>query len=418
MATSGIIEEEGKEVDQAEELKYGIEKYSGPNVPTFRIIPEVDKLKSEGAAHLGAGRMREATTQYRSAAALLATAYGKAPNKEWERARLDPLRVALFLNLSLCYLRTEDPRGAAFFARKALQVDAGSAKAWYRLAMAYAAAREHEKAQAALERAAAAEPGNADVRRELARVREEIARTRRAQGKVFATMLSAVTTPEDEQREREERKRREAIAKRTEALTASIKPLPEATAEPPSGPPKPKMPLMEEIDAVSRNIDETENELRQLLMGRVREEKLADVEAINEDLDEWNAALKRMSFQERIGLAREMVETRKLMVRAADHADKVKIPETVARFEAQYMDALQELKERAEDAGDEEAVAKLAKAKDKLLRLVRRFDFAGTLQRVVDMSYSCAVGRDIASKEGNIHEVLDEFGTEPPNGGF
>lgn len=68
-------------LSQARDLKYGIEKYSGPSVPMFRILPEVEKLKVEATAHLSEGRLHEATTQYRSAASLLETAFGKAPNK-------------------------------------------------------------------------------------------------------------------------------------------------------------------------------------------------------------------------------------------------------------------------------------------------------------------------------------------------
>lgn len=324
------------------------------------------------------------------------------------------------MNLSLCYVKSGDSAGAEYFAAKGLEIEPRSAKAWYRRAMAAVATGDHEKAEECLAKSASIEPANADVRRELAKVRDVIAQTRKAQSKVFASMLTAVTTPEDEERERKEREKREAAAKRSAEMAAAIKPLPpkKEEEEEKRDPDKPRMPLMDEIEAVIRTIDETENELRQLLMGRVREEKLVDVESVDEDIAAWSEALKRMSFNERIKLAKEMFETRKGLLRAANLADSVKIPETVARLESENMDTLRELKERAEEAGDEQAVAKLSVAKDKLLRLVRRFDFAGSLQRVVDMGYSCAVGRDITKGEGNIKEVLEEFGSEPQNGGF
>uniref|UniRef100_A0ACB8EDK6 Inactive peptidyl-prolyl cis-trans isomerase fkbp6 n=1 Tax=Sphaerodactylus townsendi TaxID=933632 RepID=A0ACB8EDK6_9SAUR len=87
--------------------------------------------------------------------------------KENEQTKVDSAKLLVLLNLSITYLKLENPARALTYGQRALELDQKNAKALFRCGQACLSLAEYEKARDFLVRAQKEQPFNHDINNEL-----------------------------------------------------------------------------------------------------------------------------------------------------------------------------------------------------------------------------------------------------------
>jgi hypothetical protein len=139
-----------------------------------------DRLERSGAArsrgtdHFKAGDYDAASKEYEAALALLQPApadFDAAAGRE----RVDEMRLPCLLNLATCRLRQSRPFDAISACDAAVEIDAASAKAWFRRGQACSALGQHEAARKNLLQACKLAPSSREIRDEYEKCKQAAA---------------------------------------------------------------------------------------------------------------------------------------------------------------------------------------------------------------------------------------------------
>lgn len=127
--------------------------------------------RSRGTDRFKAGDYNAAIKEYEAALALLQPAPADFDAAAGE-ARVDEMRLPCLLNLAACRLRQSRPFEAISACDAAVEIDATSAKAWFRRGQACSALGQHEAARKNLLQACKLAPSSREIRDEYERCKE------------------------------------------------------------------------------------------------------------------------------------------------------------------------------------------------------------------------------------------------------
>jgi tetratricopeptide (TPR) repeat protein len=142
--------------------------------PDFNLDDRLERagdLRAEGTERFKAGDFDAASKGYEAALALLQPApagFDAAAGK----AQVDELRLPCLLNLAACRLRQSRPFEAITACDTAVEIDAASAKAWFRRGQACSALGQHEAARKNLMQACKLAPTSREIRDEYEKCKQ------------------------------------------------------------------------------------------------------------------------------------------------------------------------------------------------------------------------------------------------------
>mmetsp|Transcript_17897 Transcript_17897/g.35297 ORF Transcript_17897/g.35297 Transcript_17897/m.35297 type:complete len:200 (-) Transcript_17897:149-748(-) len=143
-------------------------------------LEAAQKLKDEGNALLQAGELRQAARKYRTVFLYVNGLVGKGDNVAQYTPREDllnddqqkiilDLKVTVYANLALAYLKLEEPAKAVDVANRALEINPDHVKALVRKGQALVKQKDFDKAKASLLKANKLEPENKAILVEISR---------------------------------------------------------------------------------------------------------------------------------------------------------------------------------------------------------------------------------------------------------
>jgi tetratricopeptide (TPR) repeat protein len=172
---------EGRLDDEAEEK----DPY---RLPKKRRIEIGEKRKAQGNARVKELDYVSAVKSYVDG---LRHVEGMLDLTDADRAIVDPLKVSLYSNLSMCYLKLESYKKARENASGAIKLDGAHAKALYRRGLANVQLKEFDDAHADFTAALAADPTNKDAARQLKRVDAFIVNRTKKEKQMYGKMFGA-----------------------------------------------------------------------------------------------------------------------------------------------------------------------------------------------------------------------------------
>ncbi|KAH3762019.1 hypothetical protein Pelo_6129 [Pelomyxa schiedti] len=408
------------------EMKYGIPLWTGkPDTPA-NVLKEATRLKSEANTIFSNASSTptlysKALSTYREAASRLTSAYNRAP-KEFDSTKLDPLKLALMLNISATYLKLSQWDAAEFFAQQALVLDPKNVKAMYRKASAQNGKSEFQSALEISRSALALEPQNSDLKRVFSEAQAGAARQRSIEQKRFSNMMRQnntesegaanthtssttsssviVTNPAAYQAAAKELQRQKRHADMQSHLDNVIR-----TSTAPSA----DTPLQVEAEQLSAQLAQIERDMNSVLLEQVRKGTLVDLNDMQEDIDQWTGVatknLANMTMSERMQLCHEIAESKKHAEAAASAFSSTSVGDQLKVMEREFRSMVDELKfeasrRRRDDDPNAEAEAdacedKLRNILSRLEKLLARFDFSNAAERLQQLLIQILGGKTL-----------------------
>lgn len=120
------------------------------------------------------------------------------------------LKLALYLNMAICYLRLNDSKNSKAACEEALKIDPKNTKALYRRAKAITAdinstIDDYRAGLEDLNKAAAIDPSNTDIQQEIVRFKKQIAKIVADENKVKGFLNKAAESKSQSTKEKEDR---------------------------------------------------------------------------------------------------------------------------------------------------------------------------------------------------------------------
>ncbi|XP_077408386.1 inactive peptidyl-prolyl cis-trans isomerase FKBP6 [Vanacampus margaritifer] len=135
--------------------------------PVSKVIEVVNTLRSFGNRCFNQSRYEKAKERYKQALELL----GNRENpSDAEQTEIQAALLPLYLNRAFTELRLDSPKKTLKYAKKALDINCGSAKALYRCAQAYVELQDYESAHGCLVKARARKPFDSNINNLLKKV--------------------------------------------------------------------------------------------------------------------------------------------------------------------------------------------------------------------------------------------------------
>lgn len=172
----------------AEEL----EASGGKDDHDFRKLPKPERMKKvmmnkdEGTSLFKDGNVEAASLRYKRALQHCDKFFDLSKEDEEE---VEGLKHTLHLNIAMCHIKLEAWEFGLEAVNKAIELNDGSCKAFYRRALIYEKQKEFQKAKKDLNQAVALEPEDKGVKRLLERVNIQIKREKLKQKKMAQKMF-------------------------------------------------------------------------------------------------------------------------------------------------------------------------------------------------------------------------------------
>jgi tetratricopeptide (TPR) repeat protein len=134
-------------------------------------IQESEKEKSQGNIFFKENLYKKASKSYNKALSYF-DGVNDFTNQESEKVK--SIKIILYTNLSVCYLKLDEISKSIKSAQKALEIDENNWKAYFRLGQAFSASSDLSLAKSNLHKAGILNPNEISIRTELADVNKKI----------------------------------------------------------------------------------------------------------------------------------------------------------------------------------------------------------------------------------------------------
>lgn len=161
------------------------------------IVAIAEKLKSIGNDYVKKGDYLTASAKYQKAIRYLNEnpGFDDEDTEEYRKA-YSSVKIASYLNLAMCHLKLGNAREALNATTNVIDYDpqywkeGDLTKALFRRGMAYLALKDEEMAVKSFEEAAAKDPTDAAIKRELAVAKQKLAQRKQKEKAAYAKLFS------------------------------------------------------------------------------------------------------------------------------------------------------------------------------------------------------------------------------------
>jgi len=176
--------------DPEEVKRLAEERKQNPEPPlhekNIKKLKAVDAAREDGNKFFKEGKYNEAYALYHRGILIIQGTYGL---NEEDQAKIDQAELAFELNMAACKLHLKDWTEAINHCNLALQQDAKSEKAFYRMGQAYIGMAEYEKAEEKFNKVLEINSKNRAARTELQQIRK-LKEQEKAKDKIYRESLS------------------------------------------------------------------------------------------------------------------------------------------------------------------------------------------------------------------------------------
>jgi len=149
-------------------------------------IKVATKVKDEGNGLFKEGKFEQAIQKYNKTLDYFKNTWGLEPE---ETKSVDSIKLASFLNLASCQLKTKDNSNAILNCCKALDIDTNNVKALFRRGQGYLRNSEFTKAKSDLMEAAKLDPNNKEIRQELDLLKKKLEEYKNKEKQMFSGLF-------------------------------------------------------------------------------------------------------------------------------------------------------------------------------------------------------------------------------------
>ncbi|XP_059362855.1 peptidyl-prolyl cis-trans isomerase FKBP4-like [Carassius carassius] len=162
-------------------------------------------VKEKGTQYFKEGKYKQAAMQYKRIVSWLEHESSMQPEDE-EKAKA--LRLAVHLNLAMCYLKLQEPNPALENCDKALELDADNEKALFRRGEALVVMKEFDRARADFQQVTQLYPANKAAKSQIALCQKHIKEQHEKDKRLYANMFQKFAE-RDAKKEAEQEKEQE-----------------------------------------------------------------------------------------------------------------------------------------------------------------------------------------------------------------